>query len=1321
MHHQLEVRLLGAFSIQHNHQPIVLSNAARLVLAYLLLQRHCPQPRLLLASRLWPNRPESSARHMLSQALWQLRNSLPIADLICTTGDTFHIPTQAAIWVDVSAFDQYLAPLRQNGLHTLAQSPSHAAIAHLYRAIDLYRGDLLEGWYDDWVEEARDQLRQRYRHAVNQLMIFNKAQANYQEALNLALALTRIDPFDETMHCEVMRLLVSLDRSHEALRHFDTYRRMLEREMGIEPDETTFALAQAIDRRAHAPGDPYVPPRNLRPQPMLTASSDNLRLPLIGRDNERAQLLAALDAALITYQQPDTAPVTGHGGIILIEGEAGVGKTRLVQELARDAEWRGAQVFWGHNRDDGPPISFGPLREALQAGLSLLRIQQLALIVEPIWLQVLSRVIPPLATHLPGLGSPTTIEPTQERNRLLEAFAQCLLGWGQINPLLLILEDLHQVDGDTMATLHYLAPRLRSSGVIIVCTYRGEDLRLHAELWQQLQSLDRSCVQQRIILNRLDSLATAALVRHCLHLPQAAPHFEHWLYHETSGNPLFVLETLQALCAEGVIAYDSDGRWATTLDTIPSKHPNLTVPALEQAITRRLKLLSLPLRQVLATLAVLGNFMESSFVAQLIGLSAHKVLAILSQLVRWRFLVETPQSYQFSHDNVRQVIYAQIPPTERTRLHRRVAALLKQRHPDALEALAFHYTQGAVWNRAVLTMIQVAQYANANFAYESAWAAYSQALDLIERSRLVAKPRYAAICFDIRIAQLQLADVLGKAVQPADLTALSQLAATLNDPTRQAAVLNQQALLALRSAQMEHARQLARAALDLAQEHCVLPQITTAMQTIADTWYFGGDYRQAALWFTQLEAVLLAQPSASRQISALYMRMVFTYCYLGDLERAIHCGHQMMEHAQRDNDAYLLACAHRTMSYIAGQQRNLATGMQHAQTGLHLVRDIGARREEANLLGDIGVMYIRKQHFGQAIAHYQQALNIFRQQHDLAMVVHVLSNLGEVYTRIGRSAEAQNVLSEGLELAEAMEMKGYAVYMLCIASHNHLQQGQLAQCQSLLQRADQLFTTLQGALFEEKELALAWGCFYWAQRQIDAAAIRFEQLAQVAEQLALPHVVALAQAHLALCIWRQGDLANALQRCTQAALELDSFVFTREPQLIYFYHSLLLRAAGQTAAADAALERAYAVVQTQKATLHDPAWQSDFVERVTLNREICSHYARMLAQQHNVQIQVRLAHQSAPTGRPLRPDEQVCVNWTITSPHDAAISDPARRRQQQLRRLLNEAQAQHATPTIGDLATALGVSEPTIRRDLVALRRAGYHPHTRGSRRSQSA
>lgn len=505
-------------------------------LAFLLLHPAERHPRSRLAFLIAPDVPERKARRLLSRALWDLRRTLPL-DLLTTEGDTIVVRSEPRIWVDVSRFEELTRPYEKRRPRT------DDDIKDLQRAVALYRGDLLEDFYEDWVLGRRERLRETYLQALLSLSEWAKRNGRYYQALTFILKLLQTDPLQEAAHREAMRLYGLLDRPEAALQQYQTCRQILADEMGIEPDAETTALARAFSRRAEHAAPPHVP--KIPAHPTAIVFDPAATIPLVGREKERAALLEYI-AALFA----------GDGGVILVAGAPGVGKTRLLQEIARDAEWRGARVARGSGHELSAETPYGPLVEALRTLLTPLRVGQLRLLIDDLWLRAVVSLLPELTTELPELPP---LDSEQGQTRLWEAMARVICALGEHSPILLILDDLQWGAPEVLAALAYLTRQVAHSRVMIIACYRDDEARADEAVWQGLQAIDSAGVRERLRLRPLSPAGSEALIRQGLGQVRHASTFARRLHRQTGGNPLFILETLRALRGEGMLTQD-EGR-----------------------------------------------------------------------------------------------------------------------------------------------------------------------------------------------------------------------------------------------------------------------------------------------------------------------------------------------------------------------------------------------------------------------------------------------------------------------------------------------------------------------------------------------------------------------------------------------------------------------------------------------------------------------------------------------------------------------------------------------------------------------------------------
>ncbi|MBM3130224.1 MAG: tetratricopeptide repeat protein [Chloroflexi bacterium] len=957
--------LFGTFTLLDGARGVPLPAArARALLAYLLLHRAQPHPRAVFVGIFFPDLSEPRARRALSQALWHIRRALP--RLIQADAETIQVSRDASIWVDVEEFRK-ISDFRFQISDLSSPSPS----SNLQSLISLYRGDLLEGFYDDWLLLERERLREMYLQALEWLVQAHKSTQQYADALDAALKLTLADPLRESAHREVMRLYFLLQRPDAALKQFATCRQILKTELALEPEPETLALAREIAQRGSRSPAPYLPP-TLPVSPGLDAA----QLPLIGRADARAQLLAHVESLH-----------AGGGGIALIEGEAGVGKTRLAQEIARDAEWRGAHVLWGHCQERDAAAPYAPVTDALAQGLSPLRVEQLRGLLDPIWQQTLAPLLPHLAITV---TPPAPLDPKSARARLIDALAQLIAAWTQITPLVVIVEDLHWADDATLDLLAQLASRLRETRALFIGTYRGEDARAQTTRWEKMQSLDRAGLRGQLELKRLDPTATQELIRRALGLARAAPRFEERLYRETDGNPLFVLETLRTLRDEGLLARDAVGQWRTPWDETTRDYAEVPLPrVVERVIARRATQLGAPAQHILRAAAILGGDLDFALARAVGELETQQTLSALGELVQRRFLEETRDAYRFTHDKVRQVIYASIAEPERRVLHQRAAQALEHAHPDRLDALAHHFFAAEEWHAAAQYAQRAGEQAARVYAHRDAAAQFTRALDALARTRDASSLER----FEAYAARERAYDQLGdRRAQADDLDALE---ASLDDPAL--ATPSRRAQIALRRASYLDA---------LTDYPAALTAIARAVELARDAADAEIEFQARVRW-----GRMLRQRGEYAEARAQF-----------DHAFAL---------AQQQNDSLAQATVLNDLGVIAFNSGNFNEALTNCQRALELAR--GDPKTSANIHNSLGIFYHYTADYIASLAHYDQVLAWRRASGDRLNEASCLYNLAVVQSDRGEHTLARRALEEVAEITRAIgerRIEGYAVVFL---------------------------------------------------------------------------------------------------------------------------------------------------------------------------------------------------------------------------------------------------------------------------------------------------
>jgi len=453
---KLRLTLLGGFEARTDSglSVAIPRKKARMLLAYLAVHPKQTHLRDKLAALLWDDAPADQARLSLRQALFAIRQALPL-DPTVLDGDCVGFAADA-VTVDVTEFEQ------------LVRSDDPEAFE---RSAALYQGDLLEGigpgsaQFEEWLRAERDRLHELALEMLARLLACRMKLGAIEPAIHTALRLSSLDPLQEVTHRALMRLYVRQGRRAAALRQYQLCVDVLQRELGVEPEEATkqvyreLLLPQPPPRiAAHQATDAQPLPRRQRRHPRVHHRSRRNITPLIGRDAEVGRLSQALAQAC-----------RGQGRVVTILGEAGIGKTRLITALRESTTRRGAQTLIGHSYETERLLPFGPWVQAIrEAGVLESRaVERLS----PGWLVELSYLFPELRPREWQLPS----EPI-EALRLFDALTELVKSLASGQPVALVLEDLHWADEMSIHLFSFLGRRLEDRRILLVGTLREEEL-----------------------------------------------------------------------------------------------------------------------------------------------------------------------------------------------------------------------------------------------------------------------------------------------------------------------------------------------------------------------------------------------------------------------------------------------------------------------------------------------------------------------------------------------------------------------------------------------------------------------------------------------------------------------------------------------------------------------------------------------------------------------------------------------------------------------------------------------------------------------------
>jgi DNA-binding SARP family transcriptional activator len=527
---ELTIRLLGGFTLIQHGQPVSELDSARLqaLLAYLVLHRGTPQLRYHLAFLFWPDSDEAQARTNLRNLLHRLRRVWPEADRYLTV-ETKSLTWRADVGIslDVADFEEALGKAG-------SVSVPEVALSFLQQAISLYQDDLLPSCYDDWISPIRTRLRQAYIQALEQHAELLQAVGDTQGAIRGYRRLAEAEPLQEAIYGRLIDLYESVGDHAAALRVYHQCDTVFRRELGVSPG----AMVQEVYRRLLALDGLVSKP----PTPSIPEESK-----LVGRS-------VAWEQLRLTWQ--DVAAGRQAPLLALIEGEAGIGKSRLAEELM--AWVRRRHPLQRQGKVDGVErLSVRQSAGATTAVASCYAAEnQLAFSPVVSWLRGLSLealtpgvraelvpMIPDLADADCPLLEPAALPEAWQKTRLYDALTRTILA--QEQPILLCLEDIQWCDTETLDWLHHLLRADPHAKLMVVATWRQEEVATDHPLQAALLRWREQKRLLNIPLARLDEADTAELAGTLIGEPLPKD-LAAALYAYTEGNPLFIVESIRS-------------------------------------------------------------------------------------------------------------------------------------------------------------------------------------------------------------------------------------------------------------------------------------------------------------------------------------------------------------------------------------------------------------------------------------------------------------------------------------------------------------------------------------------------------------------------------------------------------------------------------------------------------------------------------------------------------------------------------------------------------------------------------------------------------
>jgi predicted ATPase len=916
----------------------------------------------------------------------------------------------------------------------------------------------------------------------------------WSDAIDVLDRLLAADGTNEAAVQRLMMVLASLKRRGEALRAYQRLASVLQKSFHALPSTETQALYEAVIRGDESITPPAAPDTSSSQSPIQAQTEDAPaeflpqrfpsamqigrihQSPLVGRDAELSVLrqLLLIPEEELAHSKTNTYAVGAtlsrstptislpHPQFMVLMGEAGIGKTRLAEEMAREAVQDGWAVIWSNAYAQESGIPYRLWTEALHKVIAQGLWQEMDVSSHKQVYQPLRVLLSELQEASPRDGSNEgqdstlsygSLSPEQEQLRLREAVYELLTTISTKKPLLIVLDDVQWADGSSCELLGYLARRLQGHAIVLLATCRNIELTTAPTLRSLFAHMQREHTVEILHVQPLTDAQIGALVSN---LPQEM--VQH-IQTQAGGNPFFAEELASFFHAEAAKPIRSHGHQSQAQSDAASLPGTITA-----ALNQRLNRLSTACQQLLSAAAVLGGSFGFPLIAAIeansAGYDEDTLLDLLEEALRSGMLTEegtgTRISYSFWHPLLATHLYNRLSATKRARLHRRTAEVLQQAYTTREDELAATIVQHLV--RGGAEARQIARYAEmaANYAY--ALSAYAEA------------ERY----YRLAVEQME-----------ADRSAY-ETDARFNAQLHQAFLVERQAECTRIQGDFKQARHLFERVLEIRNSFGNVTSPVDAKQEaqiqallwgeIGWTWRFTGDNARARECCKRGEQVLR---DADISRGPAWARLRFQEGSLswqeGNYEaarRAIEEALQLFEATQsvttaKDEDPASLTRTRRTLfgdpvdlgrtyallGAVVNASGQRTEALAHMNRALAIYEQYDRQREIAHACCNIGNIHLKKAEYALAETFLQRSLNLAERIGDTPLLSVVFHNLGELAAYSENLLEAGTLYMRSLELAEQFNDREYLSLWNADLATILQEQGNLARAEECVGRA----------------------------------------------------------------------------------------------------------------------------------------------------------------------------------------------------------------------------------------------------------------------------
>ncbi len=1238
--------LLGPPQVRHADQVLQFTTRKELALLIYLAVEGRLHLRKTLSEQFWPEGDAVHGRAALRVSLLHLRHLLGegagvhAPPHLLSTHDTLGLDFTSGIELDLHLLHEAwrLAHASTRTALSMPESERRRLLPRLQHAAGLPRGEFLEGFslrgapaFDDWVRLQREYWHLRASEVFDWLSHLQFEAGELASAIETVRRWLALFPLQEDAYRRLMRLHFASGDRTAALRAYDTCRAMLATDMQTEPTPETVALANRM--RAVAP-----PPRKEAPTshtpPLGLSQAALLDGPLLGRTAELSTLIKLYHSAQ-----------RGQTQVVLLEGEVGIGKTRLASEFLAWAEMEGADVLRGQAFEAGGQLPYRPVIEALRPRIE--RENAPDDLLSDTWLAELVRLLPELGDRYPDLPDPSG-DKSVARNRLFEAVAHLGQALAARAPLVVFIDDVQWADAASLDVLHYLARRFAESQTpaLLLLALRVGERETRPALTEWRTGLERAVPQTRLRLGPLASEDVLRLLR-ALGGKDERPtadleRFGQWLFAETEGQPFYLMETLKVLLEQDVLASHPNGDGGWTIDfTAAMQHETVArgffPPSVREVIVARLDRLTPHASALLVAGAVLGQGITFAHLCRVADLAEQDGLTALDEVLHSGLLQEVEREgggrglmtggyYVFTHAMIRAVVYAEAGEARRSVFHRRAVQALQEAAAPAAE-LAYQALAAGLAEPAFRWSLAAGDEA-------MRVAAVRDAITLYEQARHLMAERFLGTGTMLPAAEIEhLYTHLGRAYEldnqwekaRAIYTLMLVYAQDASQFVMESTALNRLAMLAAQQpVDLATAQTLLEAAWRAAEASGDLVTLAETEWNLAQIAIHAWKSKRAQLHAGQaLERALL---TGQQELTARCLYTLgLSYAFAGHWKEVVAYAQEARTRYAAIEDHAIDATGLPAQLTYAGfppswQLTNramevlslglLALGhvnLGEPQASVHAARVALDMSQQINNGWVQAYSVLNLNHALLEVGEYEEALRVTQQGVELARSLHnptllffLLTVLGAAHQAMLRLEEARTALMESLALTDAIAIRSYQVLATSRLCANQALVGDWKNAHAYAVETVAVRNTIETSLlfidfmrYHETKALLQGGDEAWARQDVQ----RFGASINSNRRHRLPYLRALAtQAEY------DGDTRGAIAHLQEAALLANEIGLPGDLWQIQGALGEAYNSCGEREQEYQAFARAAAVVRELAEKMSDEALRTHFLAQPALRR-----------------------------------------------------------------------------------------------------------------------